>query len=72
MKHNFFIFYLFILFPFIISSQEDDKFSSPNFNLDTLGIYENDLLSSQFHLERRKAIRNFMPENSMAIFHSGN
>jgi len=39
---------------------------------DTLGIYDRDLLPPSFHLDRRKAVRAFMPEKSMAIFHSGN
>tara|TARA_B100000035_G_scaffold59060_1_gene47335 strand:- start:4359 stop:5801 length:1443 start_codon:yes stop_codon:yes gene_type:complete len=38
---------------------------------DTLGIYDNDLLPPSFHLERRKAVRTFMPEKTMAIYCSG-
>lgn len=59
------------LFPIILFSQEFNQLSSSDVNLDTLGIYDDDLLSKQFHLERRKAIRALMPINSMAIFHSG-
>ena len=38
---------------------------------DTLGIYDNDLLPPSFHMERRKAVRTFMPEKTMAIYCSG-
>ena len=38
---------------------------------DTLGIFDNDLLPPSFHLERRKAVRTFMPEKTMAIYCSG-
>ena len=35
---------------------------------DTLGIYDRDLLPASFHLDRRKAVRAFMPEKSMSVF----
>ena len=38
---------------------------------DTLGIYDNDLLPPSFHMERRKAVRTFMPDKTMAIYCSG-
>ena len=62
---------LFLFIPFVLYSQEEKSFSPTKVNPDTLGIYDDDLLSKEFHLDRRKSVRALMPANSMVIFHSG-
>ena len=59
----------FFLFSFLkLTSQEKSTFPITTLRPDTLGIYDTDLLPPIFHKERRKLVRTFMPENSMAIF----
>jgi Xaa-Pro aminopeptidase len=59
-----------ILFHFNTLSQE---YNNPliDYKLVDFGIYDTDLLPAKFHLDRRKAVKTFLPENSMAIFYSG-
>ena len=65
---RYFTIYLF-LFSFLnLTSQENSILPISNLRPDTLGIYDTDLLPPIFHKERRKLVRTFMPENSMAIF----
>ncbi|MDG1796947.1 MAG: aminopeptidase P N-terminal domain-containing protein [Flavobacteriales bacterium] len=65
---RYFTIYLF-LFSFLnLTSQENSILTISNLRPDTLGIYDTDLLPPIFHKERRKLVRTFMPENSMAIF----
>ena len=59
----------FFLFSFLkLTSQEKSTFPITTLRPDPLGIYDTDLLPPIFHKERRKLVRTFMPENSMAIF----
>ena len=59
-----------ILFHFYTFSQEYNNSLIDNKFVD-FGIYDTDLLPAKFHLDRRKAVKTFLPENSMAIFYSG-
>ena len=67
-----FSFYLInLIFISNIIGQEIKSSWTNSVRADTLGIYDNDLLPTSFHLERRKAVRTFMPEKTMAIYCSG-
>tara|TARA_Y100000992_G_scaffold42650_1_gene24305 strand:- start:4529 stop:5971 length:1443 start_codon:yes stop_codon:yes gene_type:complete len=67
-----FSFYLInLIFISNIIGQEIKSSWTSSVRADTLGIYDNDLLSPSFHKERRKAVRTFMPEKTMAIYCSG-
>ena len=67
-----FSFYLInLIFISNIIGQEIKSSWTNSVRADTLGIYDNDLLPPSFHLERRKAVRTFMPEKTMAIYCSG-
>ena len=67
-----FSFYLInLIFISNIIGQEIKSSWNNSVRADTLGIYDNDLLPPSFHLERRKAVRTFMPEKTMAIYCSG-
>lgn len=67
-----FSFYLInLIFISNIIGQEINSSWTNSVRADTLGIYDNDLLPPSFHLERRKAVRTFMPEKTMAIYCSG-
>ncbi len=67
-----FSFYLInLIFISNIIGQEIKSSWTSSVRADTLGIYDNDLLPPSFHMERRKAIRTFMPEKTMAIYCSG-
>ena len=67
-----FLFYILnLIFISNIISQEITSSWTRSVIADTLGIYDNDLLPPSFHLERRKAVRTFMPEKTMAIYCSG-
>ena len=67
-----FSFYLInLIFISNIFGQEIKSSWTNSFRADTLGIYDNDLLPPSFHMERRKAVRTFMPEKTMAIYCSG-
>ena len=67
-----FSFYLFnLIFISNIIGQEIKSSWNNSVRADTLGIYDNDLLPPSFHMERRKAVRTFMPEKTMAIYCSG-
>ena len=69
MRYLIFVFYLTVVF---ITPCQDIKPPIDNLTqTDTLGIYDTDLLSASFHEQKRKALRTFMPDNSMAIFYSG-
>lgn len=59
---------LFLLFlvPFIGFAQENDTVKQ-NFT-NKYGIYDTDLLSKEFHANRREALRELMPDNSVAVF----
>jgi len=64
--------YIFFLFYFLSNSfSQEFKNQSINLRLDTLGIYDLDLLSSNFHADRRKALKTFIPSGGMAVFYSG-
>ena len=67
-----FSFYLinFIFISNVIGQEINNSWTS-SVRADTLGIYDNDLLPPSFHMERRKAVRTFMPEKTMAIYCSG-
>jgi Xaa-Pro aminopeptidase len=70
MRH--FSFYLLnLIFISNIFGQEITSPWTSSVRADTLGIYDNDLLPPSFHMERRKAVRTFMPEKTMAIYCSG-
>ena len=67
-----FSFYLInLIFISNIIGQEIKSSWTSSVRADTLGIYDNDLLPPSFHMERRKAVRTFMPEKTMAIYCSG-
>lgn len=67
-----FSFYLInLIFISNIIGQEIKSSWTNSVRADTLGIYDNDLLPPSFHMERRKAVRTFMPEKTMAIYCSG-
>ena len=67
-----FSFYLInLIFISNIIGQEVKSSWTSSVRADTLGIYDNDLLPPSFHMERRKAVRTFMPEKTMAIYCSG-
>ena len=67
-----FSFYLInLIFISNIIGQEIKSLWTNSVSADTLGIYDNDLLPPSFHMERRKAVRTFMPEKTMAIYCSG-
>mgnify|MGYP001233190079 FL=1 len=67
-----FSFYLInLIFISNIFGQEIKSSWTNSVRADTLGIYDNDLLPPSFHMERRKAVRTFMPEKTMAIYCSG-
>ena len=67
-----FSFYLInLIFISNIIGQEIKSSWTNSVRADTLGIYDNDLLPPSFHSERRKAVRTFMPEKTMAIYCSG-
>ena len=67
-----FSFYLInLIFISNIIGQEINSSWTSSVRADTLGIYDNDLLPPSFHMERRKAVRTFMPEKTMAIYCSG-
>ena len=67
-----FSFYLInLIFISNIIGQEIKSSWNNSVRADTLGIYDNDLLPPSFHLERRKAVRTFMPDKTMAIYCSG-
>ena len=67
-----FSFYLInLIFISNIIGQEIKSSWNNSVRADTLGIYDNDLLPPSFHLERRKAVRTFMPEKTMAMYCSG-
>ncbi|MFL2565539.1 MAG: aminopeptidase P N-terminal domain-containing protein [Parvicellaceae bacterium] len=67
-----FSFYLInLIFISNIIGQEIKSSWTNSVRADTLGIYDNDLLPPNFHMERRKAVRTFMPEKTMAIYCSG-
>ncbi len=40
-------------------------------NVDSLGIYDTDLLPVSFHKENRKKVRALMPDSTMAIYYAG-
>lgn len=64
-----FSFYLInLIFISNIIGQEIKSSWTNSVRADTLGIYDNDLLPASFHMERRKAVRTFMPEKTMAIY----
>ena len=67
-----FSFYLInLIFISNVIGQEINNSWTSSVRADTLGIYDNDLLPPSFHMERRKAVRTFMPEKTMAIYCSG-
>ena len=67
-----FSFYLInLIFISNIIGQEVKSSWTSSVRADTLGIYDNDLLPPSFHMERRKAVRTFMPDKTMAIYCSG-
>ena len=67
-----FSFYLInLIFISNIIGQEIKSSWTSSVRADTLGIYDNDLLPPSFHMERRKAVRTFMPDKTMAIYCSG-
>ena len=67
-----FSFYLInLIFISNIIGQEINSSWTSSVRADTLGIYDNDLLPPSFHMERRKAVRTFMPDKTMAIYCSG-
>ena len=47
---------------------KDFKYES---NVDSLGIYDSDLLPASFHKENRKKVRALMPDSTMAIYYAG-
>lgn len=54
-----------------ISGQDVTDFISISNRVDTLGVYDSDLLPPSFHKDRRNVVRTFMPEKTMAIYCSG-
>lgn len=55
--------------PLLVSAQEEN-IKIRKSQIDNYGIYDTDLLSKEFHAERREALRELMPENSVAVFFS--
>lgn len=69
MKH---FLYIFLLFSYLSNFYcQEFKNQSTRFSLDTLGIYDLDLLPSSFHADRRRALKTFIPSGGMAVFYSG-
>ena len=52
-------------------SQELAKEFRYESNVDSLGIYDTDLLPASFHKENRKKVRALMPDSTMAIYYAG-
>ena len=58
--------FLIILFHFYTFSQEYNNSLIDNKFVD-FGIYDTDLLPAKFHLDRRKAVKTFLPEISFIL-----
>ncbi len=52
-------------------SQELAKEFKYESNVDSLGIYDTDLLPASFHKENRKKVRALMPDSTMAVYYAG-
>jgi Xaa-Pro aminopeptidase len=62
---NFKTIFFLLFFPFVLNAQETNVSKDlPK----TSPIYDTDLLSKEFHAGRRQALRELMPNNSVAIF----
>ena len=62
----------FFIFVFLIpQSQESATGLRYEGNVDSLGIYDKDLLPASFHKMNRKKVRALMPESTMAIYYAG-
>lgn len=62
----------FFVFVFLIpQSQELATVLRYESNVDSLGIYDKDLLPASFHKMNRKKVRALMPESTMAIYYAG-
>lgn len=68
---KYYLYTFFLLSFFSNSYSQEFKNQSIDQRLDTLGIYDLDLLPASFHADRRKALKTFMPSGAMAVFYSG-
>lgn len=57
----------FLLLPLIVSSQ-DNNIELPKDTIPSENIYDNDLLPAEFFKKNREALRQLLPNNSVAIF----
>src|SRR5690606_11538816 len=53
-----------------LKSQEKIDLINNEVNPNELGVYDTDFLTPKFHKERRQALRDLMPDNSVAFFFS--
>lgn len=53
-----------------LKSQEKIDIVNKEVNPNELGVYDTDFLTPKFHKERRQALRDLMPDNSVAFFFS--
>lgn len=57
-----------LFLPLLISAQEINKIKFPH--QETPSVYDTDLLSKEFHRERREQVRKHLPDSGFAIFFS--